>query len=214
MKSIRFISEYSHEYGQVGLYPKNVHCKKEYSPIFSSKTLAHDIVEHQNGFKNIGTFVDEFEAFGGFIFCKEQCFYSSTFNILAYRSFDEVLFSSVEFLLTEAEESGVEIFKNSVPKQKNPYYEFDFCSLEMKLKESFEEALVDNVINSITVGLLKAEKRFKHSWIIAYDLSNQIEEQCEECVNFTSLEEGQEFILSYDFNDNCKMRNIHEYSEI
>lgn len=59
--------------GEVGLYFKD---KTNYllgtNAIYSGIQFAHDLIEHQNGINNIGTFEDEFEAVGGTWFTRGE----------------------------------------------------------------------------------------------------------------------------------------------
>ncbi len=174
--------------------------------------VAHDIVEHQNGAKNIGTVDDELEASGGVWHTRgrwgdfENRYHTPHYNCAAdiSRMFTEGECWSMPKLGThiceDIEEDIDEILVEAQRQIKVEAYEDEDLT---QMPEYLEAAR-----RRFRIGYRKATKRFGSDYA-SNSTYRRIRDALKTCVKHIDYE-GQEFILGYDHSQ-AKIREV-EYS--
>jgi hypothetical protein len=204
MTSIKLIAKEDYSPLGLGLMPEVI-LHKDLNVASSGMLLAHDILEHQNGLKAIGSISDELQALGGIWFVRGRNGYLTPGNMhspqedigqdiahMAYMFFRKTPLRS-DALHTHKhyeDESFIDIldFAKKAYK-KEMYYVLEKHERFDPLDYYFEQSL-----HLMRTGYRKAEKRFKN--ICAQSLFMQIEEAVDNvlpCLQY----EGQEIILTY-----------------
>jgi len=172
--------------------------------------IAHDIIEHQQGLKKIGTLEDELIALGGIVYTRVITGELSNFVMTGEENLSHDITRMFEYFNENTKRTG----KKYYPKRLLEEYECDSIDETIQkarksliLNECEEHYYDDSRKTSIEPylawtrhlmlhGLYLAEKRFGDSYI-ALNAFRRIKEEVD---RFTPDYEGQEFLLGYDFN--------------
>ena len=189
----------------------------------SGALIAHDILEHQNGLKKIGSVGDELEALGGIWFVRGQHGELHR-NIRSIHTPQDDLASDVANLY--------EIWSNGVPLRvevKETRATDQDADLKDIIKIAGENMDVENrdswkefaqiTLHLLRTGYNKAQARFKRNFknchrpdYQANTLFWEIAAAVDECFKYDELYEGQEYRLSYAGTEaTCTL--IEEYED-
>ena len=208
MKTIRLIAREDMATGEVGLVVEAMKMIDTFMVAREGATIAHDLLEHQNGIESIGSIDDELEALGGVWFIRGQ-----TGMIRRGGSMwspEESLASDV-CNLGEIYMRGVE-FRTPIPKTRACDHDESFeemirigmKSLRDELSYDEDEPIDysrmneyrDACIHYLRTGYRKAQRKYKDSYTaqrMFWNIADAVEPYVRE-VEY----EGQEFMLSYD----------------
>lgn len=162
--------------------------------------IAHDIIEHQNGAKNIGSIDDELEASGGVWHVRGRWGdFKNTYHQPAHHAAADIsrMFTDQGYwtiptngtrLIEDIEEDIDEIIVQSKKLIKAEAYE----PSDLDNMDEFLEA----ARRRIRIGYRKATKRFGTGYE-SNSIYNNIKRALETCVKHVDYE-GQEFVLAYD----------------
>lgn len=152
--------------------------------------IAHDLLEHQNGIKNIGSIADELEAIGGIMYVRGPSGYIRPNSIATVHA---ALANDVSYLH--------EIACNGVPmrcgSRQSRYFDMD-VDFEDILDRAYQNITVEHTLfreealNCMRLGYRKALNRFKGTCMYStfWDIAKAVD-SIMDCVDY----EGQEFYL-------------------
>jgi hypothetical protein len=206
MTSIRLIGKIDNNTGELGLSYENMVVMTNYPTVSSSGMLvAHDILEHQNGIKSIGSIGDELEALGGMWYVRGRfgslggfSIHSPERNIAA----DVANMANMHF-------RGVPI-RNKRINTRSHYQDESFNEIIEIAKDSYLSDMKDEIedgeeidplcdyfeqsLHLFRTGYRKAEKRFKN--VCANSMFRNIEYAVDGIIKHLEYE-GQQFVLTY-----------------
>jgi hypothetical protein len=206
MKAITYIVEEHDETGIVGLTPEGIRMHDQYIPTSGGNAFAHDLLEHQNGFKSIGTIRDEIEAMGALAYVRGPY---GTARKGSWVAVDESIRREVVDLidpLTEDDERWHRLHTRLEPDtqlERDPIIDWVLEEIESS-HELHGTTLMANIERLLNRGYMKAERRFKdQGW--ATDLFFHMTDTVDEVIKREGLEEGMRFRLLW------KLRGCHFY---
>lgn len=173
-------------------------------------TLAHDLLEHQNGAAHIGTVWDELEALGGIwqvrgrtgdMLSKSGGMYSPAYHVG----------SDIARMWQEWIDEGDPPHKHRVKRTRPHLYDDDFAEIIEQARHDIlneaDEAFTDSeltllddylgqALHRLRMGFRKAERRFGSNYT-GHNLFRVIRDACARAPEY----EGQEARLSYSLDD-------------
>lgn len=208
MKTVKLQVQEDIATGELGLTVKAM--KMIDTPMVANEGLliAHDLLEHQNGVKNIGSIDDELEALGGVWYIRglsnkmRKGSSATAYDTLPYDicSLGEIYMHGVNFRTpvpnTRALDYDYEfghIISSGIKKLRE---ELDYC--EMTIDEVRLKAYEDACLHYMRRGFRKANRRYAGVYEASsmfWNVSNAVDTIID-LVDY----EGQEFILRYDHN--------------
>lgn len=214
-KRLRVVED--EEFGGLGLKFVEPHkfCNGRFT-IQTGLLLAHDIIEHQQGTSKIGTIGDEMIALGGTCYSRGQWGDISRNPAGMFTSPEKSIALDIIDMAELYFRSGIPFRQKLVKSRKDDPSDFVDYVIEAaregwdkEIQPSYDQEEVDTYLEACRTYMLHgsklADRRFG-SGMLANDMFWSIEERTRDTIN--SLEyEGQEFILSYNFN---KKITIHE----
>lgn len=204
MRSLRLKSINCSVSGELGLVGKGMKLTHGTSADNDGTLLAHDILEHQNGLKSIGSVGDEIEALGGVWFVRGQ--HGQLRRGSHHTPHDGVASDlsnlceiymrgvpmRVDVINTREHDCDVD-FEDviAISKNSNKWWIKDCENFDQKRYKEFYRS----AIHILRTGYNKANRRFKspeYAHRLFWDMSEAIGRACE----FLEFE-GQEFVLRY-----------------
>ena len=220
VKLVSFIDENT---GELGLGLKDMPRNEETNTAIDGMLIAHDIIEHVNGAKHIGSIDDELEAMGALWYTRGQwgdlrrdgrgSMYTPAQSVASdiTRMFTDYFFGATlaPAPVTKACEMDDEF--NEIIKIATSQYKAELDG-ENCTYETLEYNKV--ALSRMRMGYRKAKRKYeKHGRFAANNLFWTIAE----CMNvqFKHIHtEGQEFKLSYGFNENrCSFARLSEVED-
>lgn len=206
MTSIKLLSKEDNETGLLGLIVDGMKVTNYPSVSTEGRLIAHDILEHQNGIKSIGSIGDELEALGGVWYVRGKngylslnSNYSPEENIASDVSNMAIMvFNNVPIRANKVETKKHyedDSFKEIIKLSKEMYKKEIKCQLEENQEYDSLEEYFEQCLHLMRTGYRKAEKRFKNKCAIS--MFGYIEEAVDDIINEVEYE-GQEFILTYN----------------
>lgn len=213
------------EYGGLGLKFVEPHkfCNGRFT-IQTGLVLAHDIIEHQQGTAKIGSIGDEMIALGGICYSRGQW---GDLNRNGAGGF----FSTEESIASDIHNMAGLYFNNNIPfrqklvrsRKSDPTNFVDYVieAARENWDKSFDrwegysepnQEQIDTYLEACRIymvhGAKLADRRFG-SGVLANDMFWEIERNTSGLIQQLEYE-GQEFILSYDFNKNIQFREAED----
>jgi len=210
VRSVNLIVREDPATGATGLMCKDVRVIDAPMVAVTGSTIAHDIIEHQNGLRAIGSIGDELEALGGLWFCRGQlCDLGN-----GWMSNTQTVSGDVDNLFS-LYASGVPVRSEVKRLHRAPdYIEDDIGEILAHVGVSdcerdqwgdFKEA----AFRLISRGYNKAVRRFKDNAIAAHNQFCTIEMAVNDLL-IGDLHLGQEFTLVYGEG---RARTFGEYED-
>jgi hypothetical protein len=205
MTSLTLLSKIDSETGELGLIVKTLKHFNYPSVASSGLQIAHDILEHQNGIRAIGSIGDELQALGGIWYVRGQHGY---LRPTSYHLPEEDIASDVanmarmHYFGTPVRTDRVntrshdedDAFKSIVELGiKNYRSEMD-CELDANEVYDPLHSYFEQTLHSLRIGFRKAEKRFKN--VCPNRMFDNIERAVDEAIDHMDWE-GQKFTLTY-----------------
>lgn len=224
MRNLRLRAVEDEEYGGLGLKFVIPHkfCSGKFT-IQSGLLLAHDLIEHQQGTKKIGSIGDEMVALGGICYARGQWgtltkggsdYYSPAENIASdlYGQMAGLYFEGgIPFrqkLVKSRDEDPSDFVDDVIEAARenwDKFYEsWDYDTDE--LKQSQIDCYLEDCRTFMLHGSKLAARRFG-SGTLANDLFWEIERQTDGLISDIEFE-GQEFTLAYDFKLNVNFKEV------
>ena len=194
--------------GMLGLQAESLHVTGSNTPVFEGSLLAHDLLEHQNGIRAIGSVGDEVEAMGGCWFIRGK-YGQMRKDMLgsAYSPEEQIAFTIADMCMYH--HRGVPM-RASTTRTYRHTEDYAFDEILEKTEHYFKDELehCDDTLNThllnefliasrhlLRAGYNKAQRRFGTTgsandqfWAIADAVDS-----CCEVIDF----EGQQFMLRY-----------------
>lgn len=178
--------------------------------------IAHDIIEHQQGLKKIGTLEDELIALGGIVYARGVTGELSNGFTTAEETIAHDICRMFKYSLNNPKFTGHKYY----PERLREEYEYDIIrdSIQKSRKiltldehdEYYSKGMSIEIQKYLCWtkhlmlhGVYLAERRFGNEHVALHAFKN-IQKEVD---RFTPEYEGQEFILGYTFNQ-AKMREV------
>lgn len=211
MKQINFTVMYSDIFDVYGLVPDGVDDER-YTPITNGGLLAHDVVEHINGIRKIGSFTDEFEALGALMFVR------GNYADFGFYSAEESIASDFTFLAEEWHLNADEDLSYSREPRKHYFLDtiWEYIEGYIKCPDEMLESERHYFINSARVyfkrGYLKASRKYPDEFS-AYQLFDTVKYNFEKMfpTGFREHQEGTRIILRYDVQNAAAKLSYKKY---
>lgn len=159
--------------------------------------IAHDILEHQNGLRAIGSVGDELEAAGGIWFVRGVMYdmVRGTHNVHTPHEHVSTLMKELAYYST----TGVPL-RVHVPNTKDHVCDVDFEEIITLAKDTDDPAsdkFYEDALHLMRVGYNKAKRRFKDNHAYAGNQFWAISKAVDKVIKYDLSHEFQEFRLSY-----------------
>lgn len=188
--------------GEYGFWPVNTERHPVIAPVTSGMALAHDLLEHQNGFARIGTLEDEIEAIGAILFvrgaygCVDRsgghCIYAGCKgeleNLIEYRD-PRPMRGPVPL-------NGDEEVTELLAQASSSIGDDDFLVLSRPW---------------LLRGYAKAQRRFKDEQIAVNELFFQIKQSVDDLLRDHEPQEGDQIRLGWSLDDH-KLYRVGEFA--
>lgn len=212
MKVVNFEVKEDWNTGIVGLVPAGVCMMENYTPCTSGSLLAHDLLEHQNGFKAIGTVLDELEALGGIAYVRGPGGVLNRGNKYGMMNpIDGAIYEEVIHLQDYLYDCHP-LFNWLIPRthlEQNSM--LDWVVEELREVKEWPETLMRNIERALNRGYLKAQRRFKdEGW--ACELFFHMADEVDKAIKRNGLEEGQRYRLRWSLRS-CYFDLVEEYND-
>ena len=201
MKQINFTVKYHRDFDVYGLVPDGVDTER-YAPITNGRLLAHDVVEHVNGIRKIGSFTDEFEALGALMFVR------GTHADFGYFNAEESIAADFTFLAEDWHLTAEEDLSYSREPRKQGYLDELWEDIKWHIEYPNEMLISERreFANSARVyfkrGYLKALRKYGDEFS-AFSLFETIKYSFDRMFpkGFHEYQEGTRIILRYDIQN-------------
>lgn len=221
MRSLRLQAVTDVDFGELGLKFVIPHkmCNGRFT-ITSGFTLAHDIIEHQQGHQKIGSIGDEMIALGGVcyargqwgkirednfsIFSPEEDIASDLTGQMANLYFDRHI--PFRQKLVQSRKQDPSGFVDRVVEEARSNFHKDYDDYEDMPSQDRIDSYLEACRTYMLHGSKLAERRFG-SGILANEMFWQIAETTKRHIQRLEFE-GQEFLLRYDFNKNVTFEEV------
>lgn len=203
MRHVRLIAVSDEYDNELGFMIKGTPSFEGFMADRTGETIPHDILEHQNGLKNMGPVWDELEALGGIWQVRgrhgdlmNNSYHSPIDNLAAdvtrmYREWDG--FNGPHSMATRPHLYDDD-FMEIIAKAKS-----DIVKEARYEREEFDAARLREYLNltlhRMRTGFRKAERRFGQNWC-GHSTFSAMKEAVAKATRWIDFE-GQEFILSY-----------------
>lgn len=223
-KRLRVVED--EEYGGLGLKFVEPHkfCNGKFT-IQNGLVLAHDIIEHQQGTGKIGSIGDEMIALGGICYSRGQWGDMSRNGAGSMYSAEEIIAFDILNMARLYFHNNIPFRQKLVTSRKSDPTDFvDYVieaaregwSKEFEYDQSSNldpnQEQIDTYLEACRIYMVHGSKladRLFGSGVLANDMFWEIERNTSGFIQ--QLEhEGQEFILSYDFNKNIRFREAED----
>lgn len=197
MRTVRLVYMTDNESMVQGLIPAKLKHNRQVDVCTTGALLTHDLLEHINGFGEMGTIEDEIEALGALFFVRGQDFRIEDKGNSMHSS-EHIIARDIQNILTQDIEKPVRCIRES---------NWDVCIAEIireldKVIDSDIKTpeLYKSIATYLTRGYNKAKRKYENVYSMSnafWNLANRIDRYLQFCSY-----EGQEFILKYDLANN------------